>query len=235
MYSSKSNLNKKCFGISTSITPQELKIVQLLQHLEIPFLFQQKFQLSDRYYILDFFIDDSILLECSFTAMYKVDVALKLKALQLEAKFVQLKKKYNNSFWVLFEAIKPINTHLLTTLQRLMPSVNVILTSRNELLEKLRGFLLKHHNSNEVNAHSSVLFLFNSVNDPIFAKYCTKSFHKSSKQKYCPYNISKNIHYKQLLQQPQNSTFSKNIGLCNNYSQNMKKNLSRKLRCSSHE
>jgi len=223
MYSSKSNLNKKCFGISTSITPQELKIVQLLQHLEIPFLFQQKFQLSDRYYILDFFIDDSILLECSFTSMYKVDVALKLKALQLEAKFVQLKKKYNNSFWVLFEAIKPINTHLLTTLQRLMPSVNVILTSRNELLEKLREFLLKHHNSNEVNAHSSVLFSFNSVNDPIFAKYCTKSFHKSSKQNYCPYNIFKINKNRQLLQQPQNSPFIKKDCLFKNYSHKLNK------------
>jgi len=223
MYSSKSNLNKKCFGASTSITPQELKIIQLLQHLEIPFLFQQKFQLSDRYYILDFFIDESILLECSFTSMYKVDVALKLKALQLEAKFVQLKKKYNNSYWVLFEAIKPINTHLLTTLQRLMPSVNVILTSRNELLEKLRGFLLKHHNSKEVNAHSSVLFSLNSVNDPIFAKNYTKSFPDLSTQNYCPYIISKNNFHEQIVQQPQKSLFIEKNRQLNNYSQNMKK------------
>lgn len=223
MYSSKSNLNKKCFGISTSITPQELNIIQLLQHLEIPFLFQQKFQLSDRYYILDFFIDDSILLECSFTSMYKVDVALKLKALQLEAKFVQLKKKYNYSFLVLFEAIKPINTPLLTTLQRLMPSVHKILTSRNELIERLGGFFQKHLNSHKVNAHSSVLFSLDSVNDPFSAKNRSKSFLDLSTQFYCPYNIFKINKNRQLLQQPQNSPFIKKDCLFKNYSHKLNK------------
>ena len=216
-------MNKKGFDKSTSMTLQEFKIIQLLQHLEIPFLFQQRFQLSDRYYILDFFIDESILLECSFTTMYKVDVALKLKALQLEAKFVQLKKKYNYSFWVLFEAIKPINTHLLATLQRLIPSVNNILTSRNELLEKLGGYLQKNLNFHEVNAHSSVSFSLDSVNDPFSAKYCTKSFLDLSAQNSCPYILHKNNNYGQLFQQPQDSPFSNSNYPFNNYSHNLKK------------
>lgn len=132
-----SKLNKKLSLQLSSITTQELAVGQLLLLEDIPFTFQQRFQLSDRYYVIDFFIKNFILLECSFSTMYKVNTAFKQKAIHLEAKCVQLKKDYGYPFLVLFESIKPVCTTLLTTLHRLMPSVDRILTSRLHLLEIL--------------------------------------------------------------------------------------------------
>ncbi len=130
-------LNKKLSPIFSSMTTQELSVRQLLLQANIPFIFQQRFQLSDRYYVIDFFIKNFILLECSFSTMYKVNTAFKQKAIHLEAKCVQLKKEYDYLFLVLFESIKPVCTKLLTTLHRLMPSIDRILTSRLHLLEIL--------------------------------------------------------------------------------------------------
>ncbi len=132
-----SKLNKKLSPVFSSITTQELAVRQLLLQAKIPFTFQQKFQLSDRYYVIDFFIKNIILLECSFSTMYKVNTAFKQKAIHLEAKCVQLKKDYGYPFLVLFESIKPVCVKLLATLHRLMPSVDRILTSRLHLLEIL--------------------------------------------------------------------------------------------------
>lgn len=132
-----SKLNKKFSPVLPSMTTQELAVRQLLLQSDISFTFQQKFQLSDRYYVIDFFIKNFILLECSFSTMYKVNSAFKQKAIHLEAKCIQLKKEYGYPFLVLFESIKPVCTTLLTALRRLMPSVDRILTSRLYLLEIL--------------------------------------------------------------------------------------------------
>ncbi|PWI47912.1 hypothetical protein CEE45_09055 [Candidatus Heimdallarchaeota archaeon B3_Heim] len=154
-----SKLNKKLSNFSSSITDQELAVKQLLLHNDISFVMHQKLHLNDRYYIIDFMINNSILLECSFTTMYRVGVALKQKSLQLERKYSQLKTTYPNQFWVLFESTKPISSQLLTTLKRLMPSVDQLLTSQKQLLEIYRILRASPQKSSQFNFANQLDFL----------------------------------------------------------------------------
>ena len=146
-------LNYKPSDSYSAVTEQELRLKQLLSSEGIPFTFQQKFHLSNQWYIIDFFIANTILLECSATSMMKHDVALKQKALQLELKGSHLRKYVSHPIWVLFESQKPIGTQLLTTLHRLMPSVDRILTSLAMFFENLQGYfrnILNFSTSNQL-------------------------------------------------------------------------------------
>ncbi len=163
------------------------------------------------------------MLECSYTQSFKYEVAFRHKAILLEAKTSFIKQFHNYPMWVLLESERPIGTHFYKTLQKLMPSVDKILTSRNELLEHLQGYLKKINDFCSKSSFSSVFFLLDSSKEPSFDKYCTISFHNSSKQNYCPYIMSENTHSRQLIQQPQYSPFTKCNCLCNNYSHNLKK------------
>ena len=160
-----SKTNKKLSNKSPSLTDQELAVKQLLLYHHIPFTIHQKLLLNDRYYVVDFFINNSILLECSCTTMHRVGVALKQKALQLESKFSKLKTIYPYQFWVLFESNRGISYRLSTTLRHLMPSIDHFLTSRKHLLEIYR--LLPTLNQKSI--HS------NTINQPDFLKPKTES------------------------------------------------------------
>lgn len=133
------NKNKKFSNKPFVVTEQELSIRNILLHEGIPFIEQKEFRLNARRFIVDFFIAHSFLLECSSTTMYKYDIALRQKAIQLEVKCFLLKKYFFYPIWVLFESKRPIGDHLLNTLYLSMPSVDKILTSRYQLLEVLQG------------------------------------------------------------------------------------------------
>ncbi|MHA2244421.1 MAG: hypothetical protein ACXADY_05590 [Candidatus Hodarchaeales archaeon] len=61
-----------------------------------------------------------------------------------ESKSFQLKKYYSSlSIWVLFEAPRPILDPFSQTLLRLMPSVDYVFFSQEELLERLRKNFLQ--------------------------------------------------------------------------------------------
>lgn len=133
------NKNKKFSNKPFAVTEQELSIRNILLHEGIPFIEQKEFRLNARRFIVDFFIAHSFLLECSSTTMYKYDIALRQKAIQLEVKCFLLKKHFFYPIWVLFESKRPIGDRLLNTLYLSMPSVDKILTSRYQLLEVLQG------------------------------------------------------------------------------------------------
>ena len=135
---------KTIFNKNVSTSParstwQELQIRQLLESEGIPFEFQKVFLLPDRRYIIDFFLSQSVILECASTAMHKYQVPLRKKAIHLEAKSLQLKHYFPNfSIWVLFETHRPILAPFSHTLIRLMPSINQIFFSRQALKEALQ-------------------------------------------------------------------------------------------------
>ena len=133
-------------NISTSpsrSTCQELQIRQLLESEGIPFEFQKVFPLTDRRYIIDFFLSQSVILECASTAMHKYQVPLRKKAIHLEAKSLQLKNYYPNfSIWVLLETHRPILAPFSQTLIRLMPSVDQVFFSQQALKEALQYYFL---------------------------------------------------------------------------------------------
>ncbi len=152
------NLNYKSSDKRSTTTEQELFLRQRLSQEEVPFTFQQEFHLKDRWYIIDFFIANTILLECSSTSMVRHNAALKQKALQLELKCSQLKKWFSFPIWVLFESQRPIGSSLITTLTRLMPSVDYFLTSSAKLIEDLRGLISNCEGKNRMKSVSSSNF-----------------------------------------------------------------------------
>ncbi len=227
---SQSILNKSC-GLSIKnfssssfrVTTQEIDLKQIFTTEPIPFEFQKEFIFPDPSYVVDFFLVHSILLECSYTKSFKYEVAFRHKAILLEAKTAFIKQFHNYLMWVLLEAERHVGTHFYKTLQKLMPSVDKILTSRNDLLEKLRVYLNKSLKFHSVSSISSSFFLLDSDKEPSSIKHCAISLHDSSAQNYCPYILRKNNDYRQLIQQPQGSPFTMKNCLLNNYSQNLKK------------
>jgi len=204
-------------------TTQELYLKQIFTTECISFEFQKEFVFPDRSYVVDFFLCDKILLECSYTRSFKYEIAFRHKAILLEAKTAFIKQFHPYPMWVLLESERPIGTHFYQTLQKLMPSVAQILTSRNELLEKTQEYLQKKLQFPNASAFSSVFFHLDSVKDPSFANYCTKPIHELSTQNYCPYIISKNKYFRDLIQQAHSPPLNMNNCLFNNYSHNLKK------------
>ena len=139
-------LNKKVFSSkNTSVPParmtgQELQVRELFQSENISFSFQQVFMLTDCRYIVDFFLDKRIIMECASTSMYKYQIPLRKKAIHLEAKISHIKEYYPTLLvWVLLETHRPILETFSQTLVRLMPSVDQIYLSQNELREALQA------------------------------------------------------------------------------------------------
>ncbi len=140
--------NKNFSPHLSRMTSQELQLIQLLQSEGIPFEFQKVFPLSDCQYIVDYFLSQRVILECTSTNMYKHQVPFRKKAIHLETKSAHLKKHFSNLLiWVLFETYRPILDPFSQTLSRLMPSVDQIFFSQKELLEYLRihFFMITKH------------------------------------------------------------------------------------------
>jgi hypothetical protein len=155
--------------------------------------------------------------------MLKYQIPLRKKAIYLEAKSSQLKKYFSHlSIWVLFETYQPILEPFLRTLVRLMPSVDKILTSRNELLESLQLSFKRRLNSSSRNSFSSAFFSPNSEKAPFSNKHCAIHPQDSSAQNYCPYILRKNNDCRQVTHQPQVLPFTMKNSPLNNYSQNLK-------------
>ncbi len=119
------------------MTLQESQIYHLLQAGSIFFECQRVFRIGDRHFIVDFFIDDKIILECTSTSMKKFQVSLRQKAIQLEEKCSHLSKIFGYPVWILFEAPRSISTQFLQTLTCLLPSVERIFTSNQQFIESL--------------------------------------------------------------------------------------------------
>ncbi len=213
---------------SFRVTPQELDLKQNLTTEGIPFVFQKEFTFSDRSYIVDFFLVHQILLECSYTRSFKYDVALRHKAISLEAKTAFIKQYYPYPMWVLFESERPIGTQFYHTLQKFTPSIDEIFTSRIELLEYLQAYFGILNHSSSQNPFSPTFLLLDSNKEPLSDNYRAISSHGSSDQYSCPYNSSKNKHFKQSNQQYHNSPSFERNHQFNNYSQILKKRSSEK-------
>jgi hypothetical protein len=126
--------------ISNRMTGQELQVRELLQSENIFFSVQQVFMFTDCRYIVDFFLDKRIIMECASTSMYKYQIPLRKKAIHLEAKISHIKEHYPTFLvWVLFETHRPILETFFQTLVRLMPSVDQIFLSQEELREALQA------------------------------------------------------------------------------------------------
>lgn len=123
----------------TQITGQELQLKQMLQSEGVSFHFQKVFTLPDCQYVVDFFLPNQTILECSSTSMLKYQIPIRKKAIHLESKCAHLRKYFSAlSILVLFESPQPILEPFYQTLIRLMPSVDDIFFSHEELLEHLR-------------------------------------------------------------------------------------------------
>ena len=132
--------NKKVSNVSFRVTPQEQYLKYLFTSEAVPFISQKSFSLPDRSYIVDFFIADRLLLECSQTSAHAYQIALRLKAVQLEAKSLVLKNTFGYPMWVLFESLHPISPQLISRLSCLMPSVERIFTDPFRLLESVQFY-----------------------------------------------------------------------------------------------
>lgn len=135
------------------MTWQELAVKQLLVREDIPFVQQKKITLGGCHMILDFEIGGEILLEVSATRMHRHGVSLKLKALQIEAKYARIKKEHTYQLWVLFESRRRVHRRLFNTLQRRMPSADLLLTSRRQLRKSLRSVFLAEYRQKGVPQH----------------------------------------------------------------------------------
>ena len=218
-------INKNFTLHSSRITSQELQLRHLLQSEGIPFEFQKVFSLPSCRYIVDFFLPVQTILECSSTTMFKYQIPLRKKAVYLEAKSSQLKKYFSHlSIWVLFETCQPILEPFFRTLVRLMPSVDEILTSREELLEYLQMFSKERMKFSKENSFSSALSPLYNYQESSFDKDSVESSHRSSVQDYCPYYSFKNNFLREPIQQLQISSLNKHYDLFNNYSHKLKKN-----------
>lgn len=139
-------INKKVFPSkytsvnSNRMTGQELQVRELLQTENISFSVQQVFMLTECRYIVDFFLNKRFILECASTSMYKYQIPLRKKAVHLEAKISHIKEYYPTLLvWVLFETHRPILETFFQTLVRLMPSIDQIFLSQDELREALQA------------------------------------------------------------------------------------------------
>ncbi len=169
--------NKKFSSISSRTTPQEFELRQIFTKENISFQFQKIFSFSDHYYIVDFFIDHSIILECSYTQSFSHHITLRHKAQLLESKFSNLKSYYMYPIWVLFESERPITARFIRTLKRFMPSVDQIFTSILELQEKIQVELsiignseLRISNLHTLNREYSSFNKFKSINSNFLIK-----------------------------------------------------------------
>lgn len=210
------------------VTVQELDLYQIFTAEGIPFEFQKKLIFPDRSYVVDYFLAHSILLECSYTRSYKYEVALRHKAILLEAKTAFIKQYHSYSMWVLFESERPIGEHFFQTLQRLMPSVDKILTSREKLRELLWGFYRKNMKFNNQSFIASSSFPAHFILEPSFDAHCKKNSHDSSTQNSCPYIMFVSSHYKRLTHQSRNFPLANSKSLFNNYSHKLKKNFTKR-------
>lgn len=152
----KSSSNRKFSSEFPQMTHQEFSLRHHFIIEDIPFECQKVFSLCDRYYVVDFFIADSIILECSYTRSFSHHIALRHKAKLLEQKFAILKRKFNYSIWVLFESERVISRRFTRSLRRFMPSVDHIVTSIAALMEILGGKLSKFSRINEQKFNLSV-------------------------------------------------------------------------------
>lgn len=144
--------NEKLSPILSRSTVQELSLKQLFLSERIPFIFQKEFSFSNRSYLVDFFIGNLLLLECSFTLSSHYDNVLRQKAILLDAKTAYIKRFFSYPMWVLFETSHPISDKFFTTLCRLMPSVDQFFTSRNELLEILPMIIENNHQTEAISS-----------------------------------------------------------------------------------
>jgi hypothetical protein len=132
------SINNKNLSISsTRFTVQEFSLKQLFLSGNIPFVIQKEFSFPNRSYIVDFFLADKLLLECSFTQSSQYDGVFRQKATLLESKAAFIKQFFSYPMCVLFESTHSIGDKLFATLMSLMPSVDYFFTSRFELLEFL--------------------------------------------------------------------------------------------------
>ncbi len=146
-----SKFNKNFSTHSIRTTCQELQLRQLFYQENISFEFQKQYSLPDRQYVVDFLLPQQTILECSFTKMDKYHVAFRNKAITLEAKSYQLKKYFPDlNIWVLLETHRSILEMFHRTLIQLMPSVDQIFFSQNELREFLHLYRFSSMKSEEV-------------------------------------------------------------------------------------
>lgn len=218
------DLNYKLSGLNSAVTEQELVLKQLLFREGISFTFQQKFNLSNQWYVVDFLIANSLLLECSATNMFKHDVALKQKALQLETKCSHLKTCTSYPFWVLFESQRPIGTHLLTTLYRLMPSIDRLLTSSAMVLENLLGFISENEIFHKSKTEDSSFYSSSSSLGPSSRTYTSNSLQNPLLGEKISFLTSDSVSSSQLRRFPDKFPLSSSSCLLNIYSQVLKKN-----------
>jgi hypothetical protein len=140
---------------------QEFSLKQLFLSENIPFVFQKEFSFPKRSYFVDFFLQDYLLLECSFTQSSQYDGVFRQKAVLLDAKAAYIKRFFSYPMFILFESPHFIGKILFTTLCRLMPSVDQFFTSRSELLENLPK-VFENNRKKQVITNSSCLSSGNS-------------------------------------------------------------------------
>ena len=92
--------NKKLSNHSFRVTPQEQYLKYLFNSEAIPFVSQKSFPLPDRSYIVDFFIADRLLLECSQTSASAYQVA---KTITVADGSFQLQILFSQLFFPLFQ------------------------------------------------------------------------------------------------------------------------------------
>ncbi len=215
----------KSFLINPRVTTQEMHLKHILTREAIPFIFQKQFRFPDRWYVVDFFIADQLVLECSQTRAFKYEAALRHKAIYLESKCVHLKRFYDYPIWVLFESYRPIGELLYQTLERLMPSVDQISTSSSKLLEYLREYFSKNKISTDSKLSSSSSSSSHTIQKPTFEILSRNDSHTFSTQNSCSYILPDSNYDRQPTSQPRKFSFISSKRLCNNYSHKLKKTI----------
>ncbi|MFX1282535.1 MAG: hypothetical protein ACFFB5_02730 [Promethearchaeota archaeon] len=156
-------------------------------------------------------------------------IRLRHKAIYLEAKCSHLKRFYAYPIWILFESYWPIGELLYQTLKRLMPSVDQIITSSDDLLEYLREYLSKNKISKDGRFGSSLPLSSHHTLQPTFGNFRQKTPHNFSTQNYGSYIMPESNYDRQQTSHLRNSSFTNSRSVCNTYSHKLKKISSRDL------
>ncbi|MHA1331465.1 MAG: hypothetical protein ACTSR2_10355 [Candidatus Hodarchaeales archaeon] len=163
------------------LTVQEFSLKQSFESEGFSFVFQQSFSIGQRSFVIDFFLDFCLFLECSHTSSSQYPLVFRSKAILLESKASFLHRFYPFPMCVLFESIHPFGSKLITTLKHLMPSVSYFFTSRYDLFESLPDILNDLRSSKDFSPTKTALSESNTFEDvSLGQQFNSSSFEPSS-------------------------------------------------------
>ena len=128
---------KKYAYYSKNTTNQELMVSQLLKQAGIPFKSQVVFDTVSSRFVVDFFINNEIILEVTSTQMKNVATPIKKRALKLQAKAFLIKIFYELPIWVVMSSKNPLSEDHKFRTRLMTPTIDELFFSEEDMMNRL--------------------------------------------------------------------------------------------------